>query len=152
MTLRPAATKAVRRAEQRVRRAGLHGVVRPPETLLRVHLEGEIHRVGPDFGSTSTASNRDYQSNCWVNWKIMGEPCEFQVWGPVTLSLQKKMHLIWWWIWYEVDERWCKSDNATEPCGHRLAGAPEFVRQRTAGVCRGAGRLLLGHSSVRRRR
>jgi hypothetical protein len=41
--------------------------------------EGKIHRVDPDFGSTLTVSNRDYQSNWWVNWKIMGQPCEFQV-------------------------------------------------------------------------
>jgi hypothetical protein len=41
--------------------------------------EGEIHRVDPDFGSTLTASNRDSQSNCWVNLKIVGQPCEFQV-------------------------------------------------------------------------
>jgi hypothetical protein len=45
------------------------------------HLQGKIHRVDPDFGSTLTASNRDSQSNCWVNWKIMGQPCEFQVCG-----------------------------------------------------------------------
>jgi hypothetical protein len=38
--------------------------------------EGKIHRVDPDFGSTLTVSNRDYQSNCWVDWKIMGQPCE----------------------------------------------------------------------------
>jgi hypothetical protein len=43
--------------------------------------EGKIHRVDPDFRSTLTVSNRDYQSNCWVNWKIMGQPCEFQVEG-----------------------------------------------------------------------
>jgi hypothetical protein len=42
-------------------------------------LEGKIHRVDPDFGSTLTVSNRDSQSNCWVNWKIMGRPCGFQV-------------------------------------------------------------------------
>jgi hypothetical protein len=42
-------------------------------------IEGKIHRVDPDFGSTSTVSNRDSQSNCWVNLKIMGLPCEFQV-------------------------------------------------------------------------
>jgi hypothetical protein len=41
--------------------------------------KGKIHRVDPDFGSTLTVSNRDSQSNCWVNWKIMGRPCEFQV-------------------------------------------------------------------------
>jgi hypothetical protein len=41
--------------------------------------KGKIHRVDPEFGSTLTVSNRDYQSNCWVNWKIMGQPCEFQV-------------------------------------------------------------------------
>ena len=39
----------------------------------------EIHRVDPDSGSTLTGSIRDSQSNCWVNWKIMGQPCEFQV-------------------------------------------------------------------------
>jgi hypothetical protein len=42
-------------------------------------LKGEIHRVDPDFGSTLTASHRDSQPNCWVNWKIMGQPCDFQV-------------------------------------------------------------------------
>ena len=41
--------------------------------------EGKIHRVGPDFGSTLTVSNRDSQSSCWVKLKIMGQPCEFQV-------------------------------------------------------------------------
>jgi hypothetical protein len=44
--------------------------------------KGKIHRVDPDFGSTLTVSNRDYQSNCWVNWKVMGQPCEFQVMRP----------------------------------------------------------------------
>jgi hypothetical protein len=41
--------------------------------------EGKVHRVGPDFGSTLTVFNRDSQSNCWVDWKITGQPCEFQV-------------------------------------------------------------------------
>ena len=41
-------------------------------------------RVDPDFGSTLTASNRDSRSNYWVNWKIMGQPCEFQV--PQSLN------------------------------------------------------------------
>ena len=41
--------------------------------------DGKIHRVEPDFGSTLTDSNNDSQSNCWVNWKIMGQPCVFQV-------------------------------------------------------------------------
>jgi hypothetical protein len=43
--------------------------------------EGKIHRVDPEFGSTLTVSNRDSQSNRWVNWKVMGQPCEFQVHG-----------------------------------------------------------------------
>ena len=43
------------------------------------YLGGKIHRVGPYFGSTLTVANRDSQSNCWVNWKTMGLPCEFQV-------------------------------------------------------------------------
>jgi hypothetical protein len=42
-------------------------------------IEGEIHRVEPDFGSTLTVSSMDSQSNCWVNWEIVGQPCEFQV-------------------------------------------------------------------------
>jgi hypothetical protein len=44
-------------------------------------VEGKIHRADPDFGSTVTVSTRNYQSNCWVNWKINGPPCEYQVWG-----------------------------------------------------------------------
>jgi hypothetical protein len=40
---------------------------------------GKIHRVDPDFGSTLKVSNRDYQSNCWVNLRMLGQPCEFQV-------------------------------------------------------------------------
>jgi hypothetical protein len=44
-------------------------------------MEGKIHRVDPDFGSTLTASNGNSQSNCWVNLKIVGQPCEFQVRG-----------------------------------------------------------------------
>ena len=43
------------------------------------HLEGKIHRVDPAFGSTLTVSSRYSQSKCWINWKIMGQPCEFQV-------------------------------------------------------------------------
>ena len=41
------------------------------------HYEPEIHRVDPEFGSTLTVSNRDSQSNCWVNLRILGQPCEF---------------------------------------------------------------------------
>ena len=41
--------------------------------------QGKIHRVDPDFGSTLTVFNRDSHSNCWVNLKIVGQPCEFQV-------------------------------------------------------------------------
>ena len=50
-------------------------------------LEGKIHRVNPDFGSTLTASSMDSQSKCWVNWKIMGQPCEFQVMGKPVRKL-----------------------------------------------------------------
>jgi hypothetical protein len=49
------------------------------EVLREEDLVGKIHRVDPDFGSTLTFSNSDSQSNCWVNWKIVGQPCEFQV-------------------------------------------------------------------------
>jgi hypothetical protein len=41
--------------------------------------KGKINRVGPGFGSTLTASSRDSQSDCWVSWKILGQPCGFQV-------------------------------------------------------------------------
>ena len=41
--------------------------------------EGKIHRLDPDFGSTLPVSNRDSQSNCGVNLKMVGQPCEFQV-------------------------------------------------------------------------
>ena len=44
-------------------------------------LQGKIHRVDPDFGSTLTFANRDSQPNCWVNWNIMGQACGFQVCG-----------------------------------------------------------------------
>jgi hypothetical protein len=59
--------------EARPRARGDRGAGAPP------HQEGKIHRVDPDFGSTLTATNRDSLSNFWVNWKIMGQPCEFQV-------------------------------------------------------------------------
>jgi hypothetical protein len=36
--------------------------------------KGKIHRVDPDSGPTLTVSNRDSQSTCWVNWRIMGQP------------------------------------------------------------------------------
>ena len=43
--------------------------------------KGKIHRVDPEFGSTLTVSNRDFQSNCWVNLRILGQPCEFYLVG-----------------------------------------------------------------------
>ena len=64
------------------RAAGVHGGCWPLRGPL-LALQGKVHRVDPlvdpDFGSTLTVSNRDSHSNCWVNWKIMGQPCEFQV-------------------------------------------------------------------------
>ena len=55
--------------------------------------KGKIHRVDPDFGSSLTVSNRDSQSNCWVNFKIVGQPCEFQVCGS-SRSLRKSVSLL----------------------------------------------------------
>jgi hypothetical protein len=43
----------------------------------RPPLEPEIHRVDPEFGSTLRLLYRDSQSNCWVNLRILGQPCEF---------------------------------------------------------------------------
>jgi hypothetical protein len=31
------------------------------------------------FGPSLTISNRDFHSNCWLDLKIMGQLCEFQV-------------------------------------------------------------------------
>ena len=56
--------------------------------------QGTIHRVDPDFGSTLTVSNRDSHSNCWVNWKIMGRPCEFQVIPGVSSALQHERAIL----------------------------------------------------------
>ena len=41
--------------------------------------QGRIHRVDPGVGSTLIGANRVSQSNCWVSWKMMGQPCELQV-------------------------------------------------------------------------
>ena len=38
----------------------------------------KIHRVGPESGST-LSSYRDFRSNCWVNLRILGQPCELYV-------------------------------------------------------------------------
>jgi hypothetical protein len=48
------------------------------ENSSEAQVKGKIYRVDPDFGSTLTVSNKDSQSNFWVNRKIMGQPCEFQ--------------------------------------------------------------------------
>jgi hypothetical protein len=78
-------TKAEGRAERataarRRRPAGARGLrlARGSRPWAAGTHEGKIHRVDPDSGSTLTVSNRDSQSDCWVNWKIMGQPCEFQ--------------------------------------------------------------------------
>jgi hypothetical protein len=64
---------------RRARTVSSLGPMARQRTLTSTSPKGKIHRVDPDFGSTLTVSNRDSQSNCWVNWKIMGQPCEFQV-------------------------------------------------------------------------
>jgi hypothetical protein len=47
-------------------------------------VNGKIHRVDPDFGSNLTFSTIGIlsQNAGPCNWKIMGRPCEFQVWNP----------------------------------------------------------------------
>jgi hypothetical protein len=77
---RPRPEAARRRAQVLCASAWLLLLCAAPAAASRVGAEGKIHRVDPDFGSTLTVSNRDSQSNCWVNWKIMPrQPCEFQV-------------------------------------------------------------------------
>jgi hypothetical protein len=71
LTAEVAATLSSKAAALRTNPAGSTAAVAAPK--------GKIHRVDPDCGPTLTVSNRDSQSNCWVSWKIMGQPCEFQV-------------------------------------------------------------------------
>jgi hypothetical protein len=47
-------------------------------------LKPEIHRVDPEFGSTLGLLYRDFQSNCWVNLRILGQPCEFYLPAATT--------------------------------------------------------------------
>jgi hypothetical protein len=42
-----------------------------------VRFKPEIHRVDPEFGSTLKALIGIFQSNCWVNLRILGQPCGF---------------------------------------------------------------------------
>jgi hypothetical protein len=60
------------------------------------HCKPEIHRVDPEFGSTLTVSNRDSQSNCWVNLRILVNPVNFTLqmgsdyrWSCVACPLGK---------------------------------------------------------------
>jgi hypothetical protein len=70
--------------------------------------------VDPDFGPTLTVSNRDSQFNCWVNWKIMGQPCEFQVADEVdwtkfsggTLSFHMHDMGAFAHAWAPLERRW----------------------------------------------
>ena len=41
-------------------------------------LHTRYSRVGPNFGQLQ-ASYRDFQSNCWANLQILGQPCAFCV-------------------------------------------------------------------------
>jgi hypothetical protein len=45
--------------------------------VLGVPLEPEIHGADPEPGSTLTGSCKDFQSNCSVNLRILGPPCQF---------------------------------------------------------------------------
>jgi hypothetical protein len=53
----------------------------------------EIHRVDPEFGSTLTVSNRDSQSNCWVNLRIWVNPVNF-TFTQATVRDHRPAHLI----------------------------------------------------------
>jgi hypothetical protein len=46
--------------------------------------KGKIHRVGPNVGQLQ-ASNRDFQSNCWADLRIWGQPCDFQVLAVIAV-------------------------------------------------------------------
>jgi hypothetical protein len=59
---------------------------------------GKIPRVDPDFGSTLTSSNRNSQSNCWANWKIVGQPGEFQDYMDFRFLAECDGAVeAWWW-------------------------------------------------------
>ena len=47
-----------------------------------------------------------------------------QTWGPVASSSQTRSYRTSERIWYEVGERWCKRDNASEPECCRLYRDP----------------------------
>jgi hypothetical protein len=54
-------------------------------------LQPEIHRIDPEFGSTLRRIQRDFQTNCWVNLRTLGQPSEFYLCGrslrPCEMSL-----------------------------------------------------------------
>jgi hypothetical protein len=78
------------------RNSATSGVASPPRTRAsaastlasaparQASRKPEIHRVDPEFGSTLrllyTFESRDFQSNCWVNLRILGQP-------PVNFTL-----------------------------------------------------------------
>jgi hypothetical protein len=49
-------------------------------------LQPEIHSVDPESGQLS-GSYRDVQINCWVDLRILGQPCGFYLVGAATSGL-----------------------------------------------------------------
>jgi hypothetical protein len=95
------------------------------------------HRVGPDFGSTLTVSNRDSQSNCWVNWNVMGQPCEFQI--PGRPPTPRSLNVIRTGLARIVDHvqgsgkdsqsrHWAKSHDLGQPCEIYFLAHPRSSR------------------------
>ena len=82
------ATSTRRRAQAPI--ANWHREVAAEAAARAATPEGKIHRVDPDFESSFTVSNRDSQSNCWADWKTLGQPCKFQVPGRRKLHSGRK--------------------------------------------------------------
>ena len=60
---------------------GQPGGLHPAPRALNLKFTGLTQNLGQLYGSY-----RDYQSNFWVNLRILGQPCEFYVTGITHLA------------------------------------------------------------------
>jgi hypothetical protein len=75
-------TRAPARSSRRWSSRPPRGTIGPVEHGLNLKFTGLTHNLGQLYGSY-----RDFQSNCWVNLRILGQPCEFYLLaGPWTSS------------------------------------------------------------------
>ena len=61
------------------------------EPTMRPSPKPEIHRVDPDcIWVNPKGAYIDFQSNCWVNLRILGQPCGFYLLGDARAALQPR--------------------------------------------------------------